>query len=135
VPVWEDDGILCTGETYKDKVKLTFAKGARLPDPAGLFNAGFAFPAGHGLDVGLDGGVALALGDLRIAAREELGVFPGHPVRVADPEPFATPATERPNLICSHEDTKRAGRMARWRAVFVSSCEPSFARGSGNHAS
>lgn len=40
VPVWERHGILCTGETYKDKVKLTFAKGAALADPAGLFNAG-----------------------------------------------------------------------------------------------
>ena len=38
-PVWEHDGILCTGETYKAKVKLTFAKGAALPDPASLFNA------------------------------------------------------------------------------------------------
>jgi hypothetical protein len=38
VPVWEHDGIVCTGETYKGYVKLTFAKGARLPDPAGLFN-------------------------------------------------------------------------------------------------
>ena len=39
VPVWSAGGILCTGETYKDKVKLTFAKGAALADPAGLFNA------------------------------------------------------------------------------------------------
>lgn len=39
VPVWEADGIVCTGETYKDKVKLTFAHGAALPDPAKLFNA------------------------------------------------------------------------------------------------
>ena len=39
VPVWERDGIICTGETYKDKVKLTFAKGAALDDPAGLFNS------------------------------------------------------------------------------------------------
>jgi hypothetical protein len=39
VPVWEDGGIICTGETYKDKVKLTFAKGATLADPAGLFNS------------------------------------------------------------------------------------------------
>ena len=38
-PVWSHDGILCTGESYKDKVKLTFAKGAFLEDPAGLFNA------------------------------------------------------------------------------------------------
>jgi hypothetical protein len=39
VPVWEHDGVICTGETYKAYVKLTFAKGAALPDPAGLFNA------------------------------------------------------------------------------------------------
>jgi len=39
VPVWEHAGIVCTGETYKDKVKLTFAKGAALEDPAGLFNS------------------------------------------------------------------------------------------------
>lgn len=39
VPVWEHAGIVCTGETYKAAVKLTFANGAALPDPAGLFNA------------------------------------------------------------------------------------------------
>src|SRR5262245_32986542 len=38
-PVWSHDGIICTGESYKDKVKLTFAKGASLADPAGLFNS------------------------------------------------------------------------------------------------
>jgi len=39
VPVWSHDGIICTGETYKQVVKMTFAKGAALEDPAGLFNA------------------------------------------------------------------------------------------------
>jgi hypothetical protein len=39
VPVWEHDGIICTGETYKAVVKLTFAKGASLQDPSGLFNS------------------------------------------------------------------------------------------------
>ena len=39
VPVWEQGGIICTGESYKGYVKLTFAKGAALPDPTGLFNA------------------------------------------------------------------------------------------------
>jgi hypothetical protein len=39
VPVWSHDGIICTGETYKNAVKLTFAKGASLADPAGLFNS------------------------------------------------------------------------------------------------
>ncbi|MBP0630330.1 MULTISPECIES: DUF1801 domain-containing protein [unclassified Cupriavidus] len=39
VPVWSHDGIVCTGETYKNVVKMTFAKGAAVDDPAGLFNA------------------------------------------------------------------------------------------------
>ena len=39
VPVWYDDGMICTGETYKEVVKLTFAKGAALKDPSGLFNS------------------------------------------------------------------------------------------------
>lgn len=39
IPVWSHDGILCTGESYKDKVKLTFAKGAALKDPSRLFNS------------------------------------------------------------------------------------------------
>lgn len=39
VPTWSHAGIICTGESYKDKVKLTFAKGSSLSDPAGLFNA------------------------------------------------------------------------------------------------
>ena len=39
VPVWEDHGIICTGETYKNVVKMTFAKGASLPDPSRLFNS------------------------------------------------------------------------------------------------
>ena len=38
-PVWSHDGIICTGETYKEVVKITFAKGASLPDPSGLFNS------------------------------------------------------------------------------------------------
>ena len=38
-PVWSHNGIICTGETYKKVVKMTFAKGASLPDPAGLFNS------------------------------------------------------------------------------------------------
>ena len=40
VPTWSRDGIICTGEIYKKAVKLTFAQGAKLPDPKGLFNAG-----------------------------------------------------------------------------------------------
>ena len=39
VPTWSHDGIICTGEIYKDKVKLTFAKGASVDDPTGMFNS------------------------------------------------------------------------------------------------
>jgi len=51
VPVWSHGGIICTGETYKDKVKLTFAKGAALEDPAGLFNAGFGGNTRRAIDL------------------------------------------------------------------------------------
>lgn len=51
VPVWEHGGILCTGETYRDKVKLTFAKGAELDDPAGLFNAGLGGNSRRAIDI------------------------------------------------------------------------------------
>ncbi|UPJ64196.1 DUF1801 domain-containing protein [Bradyrhizobium sp. 191] len=51
VPVWEHDGIICTGETYKDVVKLTFAKGAALEDPAGLFNSGLDGNVRRAIDI------------------------------------------------------------------------------------
>lgn len=61
-PVWEHDGILCTGESYKDKVKLTFAKGASLKDPARLFNSS------------LDGNVRRAI-DIHAGEEVEAGAF------------------------------------------------------------
>jgi hypothetical protein len=51
VPVWSHDGIICTGETYKDKVKVTFVKGASLDDPAGLFNASLDGNARRAIDI------------------------------------------------------------------------------------
>ena len=51
VPVWEHEGILCTGEVYRDKVKLTFAGGASLDDPAGLFNASLAGNTRRAIDI------------------------------------------------------------------------------------
>ena len=42
IPVWSHDGLICTGETYKNVVKMTFAKGATLEDPSGLFNSSLA---------------------------------------------------------------------------------------------
>jgi hypothetical protein len=62
VPTWSHAGIICTGETYKDKVKLTFAKGASLGDPAGLFNAS------------LDAGTRRAI-DIREGEEVDAGAF------------------------------------------------------------
>lgn len=50
-PVWSKDGILCTGETYKQVVKLTFPKGASLKDPAGLFNSSLEGNARRAIDI------------------------------------------------------------------------------------
>ena len=61
-PVWSHDGIICTGETYKSVVKLTFAKGAALKDPAGLFNSS------------LDGNVRRAI-DIREGDRPDEKAF------------------------------------------------------------
>lgn len=51
VPVWEHDGIICTGETYKAVVKLTFFRGASLDDPAGLFNSSLEGNARRAIDI------------------------------------------------------------------------------------
>jgi hypothetical protein len=51
VPVWERDGIVCTGEIYKDKVKLTFAHGASLPDPSRLFNSSLEGNTRRAIDI------------------------------------------------------------------------------------
>jgi hypothetical protein len=51
VPTWYHDGIICTGETYKDKVKMTFAKGASLDDPTGLFNSSLEGNTRRAIDI------------------------------------------------------------------------------------
>jgi hypothetical protein len=50
-PTWSHDGIICTGETYKKLVKMTFAKGAALPDPAGLFNSSLEGNVRRAIDI------------------------------------------------------------------------------------
>jgi hypothetical protein len=52
IPVWERDGILCTGETYKAKVKLTFPHGAALADPKGMFNSSLEGKVRRAIDFG-----------------------------------------------------------------------------------
>jgi hypothetical protein len=51
VPVWSHDGIICTGETYKNAVKLTFARGASLSDPSGLFNSSLEGNTRRAIDI------------------------------------------------------------------------------------
>jgi hypothetical protein len=51
VPVWEHDGLICTGETYREKVKLTFAKGASIDDPTGLFNSSLEGNTRRAIDI------------------------------------------------------------------------------------
>ena len=51
VPTWEHAGIICTGESYKDKIKLTFARGAALQDPSGLFNSSLAGGTRRAIDI------------------------------------------------------------------------------------
>jgi len=51
VPVWSHDGMVCTGETYKQVVKLTFARGASLPDPSGLFNSSLEAGTRRAIDI------------------------------------------------------------------------------------
>ena len=77
-PVWSHGGILCTGETYKDKVKLTFAKGASLPDPTSLFNASLDgnmrraidIPEGGTLDAAAFNALVRAAADHNASARQ-----------------------------------------------------------------
>jgi hypothetical protein len=74
VPVWEHAGILCTGETYKAVVKLTFARGAALADPAGLFNSSLEGNVRRAIDIRegetIDGPALIAL--VRAAVAENL---------------------------------------------------------------
>jgi len=82
VPVWSHGGILCTGETYKATVKLTFAKGASLPDPAGLFNSS------------LDGNTRRAI-DFRAGDRPDAKALKALIRAAADVNASAAPAAKR----------------------------------------
>jgi len=71
-PVWEHDGIICTGESYKKVVKLTFAKGAFLRDPARLFNASLEGNLRRAID--LSEGVAIDAGAFKALVREAVAL-------------------------------------------------------------
>jgi hypothetical protein len=108
VPVWEHDGIICTGETYKDKVKLTFAKGASLEDPAGLFNSS------------LDGNV-----------RRAIDIFEGDKINERALKTLVRAAA------ALNESSRRAPRNAKHKAtaakpVLLSGGNPQIAKGYGD---
>jgi hypothetical protein len=77
VPVWSHDGIICTGETYKSVVKLTFAKGASLEDPSGLFNASLEGNTRRAIDIregeAIDEGAFRALIEEAVSLNESSG--------------------------------------------------------------
>jgi hypothetical protein len=72
VPTWTHDGIICTGEVYKDKVKLTFANGASLADPSGLFNSSLGGNTRRAID--LDEGAKLDARAFKALVREAVGL-------------------------------------------------------------
>ena len=76
VPTWSHDGIICTGETYKTVVKMTFAKGAALDDPAGLFNSSLDGNTRRAIDIregeAIDGKALTAL--IRAAAEHNVSL-------------------------------------------------------------
>lgn len=80
-PVWEHAGIICTGESYKDKVKLTFAKGASLKDPAHLFNASLDGNARRAIDI--HEGEAVDAFAFKALIREAVGLNCGGNVKAA----------------------------------------------------
>lgn len=91
VPVWSRDGILCTGETYRAWVKLTFARGAALEDPAGLFNASLDGALRRAIDIregeAIDGPALKAL----VAAAAALNATEAAARRRKTSRPKATP--------------------------------------------
>jgi hypothetical protein len=100
VPVWEHAGIICTGETYKSVVKLTFAKGAALADPSGLFNSS------------LEGNTRRAI-DLREGDKMDEKALKAL-IRAAVALNTSAPAAARP--VRSQKKPKRAGGASRKRA-------------------
>ena len=85
VPVWEHGGILCTGETYKQAVKLTFPKGASLHDPAGLFNASLEGNTRRAIDIRQDGAIDADAFKALMRAAAALNASTAKPAKKAKP--------------------------------------------------
>jgi len=83
IPVWSHEGIVCTGETYKQVVKLTFAKGAYLADPHGLFNAGLTGNVRRAIDLRAEDQIDAA--KFRALIREAVAYNQEHPPKTRRP--------------------------------------------------
>ena len=81
VPVWSHDGLICTGETYKNKVKMTFARGAALEDPSGLFNSSLEGNTRRAID--FHEGAALDEDALKALIRSAVALNTARPKRTA----------------------------------------------------
>ena len=125
VPVWEHDGIICTGETYKDKVKLTFAKGASLADPKRLFNSS------------LDGNVRRAI-DIFEGDKIDATAFKSL-VRAAaalNESSRSRPRSAKPKVAAGKPKAPAAGKRTRRpraaKPVLLSGGNPQIAKGYGD---
>lgn len=98
VPVWSHGGIVCTGETYKKAVKLTFARGASIPDPSRLFNASLEGKARRAIDIHeggkVDAGAFRALVKAAVAAN--LGAAKSRPGRIGRRHPSGRHQPRKP---------------------------------------
>ena len=102
-PVWSHEGILCTGETYKSVVKLTFPKGASLEDPAGLFNSSLEGNVRRAIDIHEDDKLDEAALKALIRAAVALNVE-----KKRKPKATARKATSKPKATARKATSKRA---------------------------
>jgi len=107
VPVWYSDGIICTGETYKSVVKMTFAKGAALADPAGLFNSSLDGNVRRAIDIQEDEKIDEKALKALFRAAAELNASKAKPAPKAKAAAKAKPAAK---TAAKAKPTKRTTR-------------------------
>jgi hypothetical protein len=128
VPVWEHDGIICTGETYKDKVKLTFAMGASLEDPDGLFNSSLDGNVRRAIDIHEGDKVNERAFHALVRAAAALNESSRRAPRTAKPK--ATAAAKGERSAATKSKSKRPPGAAK--PVLLSGGNPQIAKGYGD---
>ena len=125
VPTWEHDGIICTGETYKDKVKLTFAKGASLDDPAGLFNSSLDGNVRRAIDIFEGDKVNERAFKSLVRAAAALNESSRRPAAKAKPKPKAPGATSARSTASKRKEPPAKPKL-------LSGGNPQIAKGYGD---